>query len=274
MGKISLLLVLLTVYSVSKNGIIPAAVAQGNGDKLIASEVKMVDDSVKTYLDSAAFFIRQEKGEEALKYYRKAAGLQRNNAEAYVGWINTSMQSGQTEEGMKAIDHWIKFNPENTRAWLYKAFLEAHMKHFETSLFAFEMLIKLQPEESGNWVGRGQMLMELKRYEEALDSFEKGSSMDSSGRTDVIGMKAAALSGLKRYDEALILINKLLVDFPAEASLIYNRACIFCLKGDKDNALNDLRRAIERDTSLKQYSKTDEDFKTLRNDDEFKKLTE
>lgn len=274
MKNLIFLLLLLPFFSSGQQKLSQSSADKGIETKTVGSEVFVSEDSASIYLDSANFFLHQRKTEEALNCFRKAAGFQPGNDEAYTGWINTSMQSDLPDEGMKAIDQWIGFNPENTRAWLYKAFLEAAMKHPETSLRAFDMLTKLQPGEPGNWVGRGQMLLELKRYEEALDSFEKSSSLDSSGRTDVLGMKAAALTGLKRYDEALILINKVLDDFPAEASLIYNRACIYSLKGDKANALNDLQRAINLDASLRQFSTSDEDFKSLWNDAEFRKLTE
>lgn len=54
----------------------------------------------------------------------------------------------------------------------------------------------------------------------------------------------------------------------------YNRACIYCLKGDKTNALADLKKAIEKNPRFKRNAKTDEDFKNLWEDEDFKRLTE
>jgi hypothetical protein len=45
------------------------------------------------------------------------------------------------------------------------------------------------------------------------------------------------------------------------------------LKGDKVNALADLRKAVEINPRLKQHARTDEDFKSLWEDEEFKTIT-
>ena len=61
---------------------------------------------------------------------------------------------------------------------------------------------------------------------------------------------------------------------PDYAGNIYNRACIYCLKGDKINALEDLSIAITQMPQLKQHARSDEDLKSWWEDEEFKKITE
>ena len=86
-------------------------------------------------------------------------------------------------------------------------------------------------------------------------------------------MKAASLAKTGRFDEAIISINKGMELAPDEPANIYNRACIYCLKGDKANALVDLQKAISINPSFKGNARKDEDFKSLYDDEDFKKLT-
>jgi tetratricopeptide (TPR) repeat protein len=86
-------------------------------------------------------------------------------------------------------------------------------------------------------------------------------------------MKAGALAKLGRFDEALISVNKGIELAPNFFAGIYNRACIFCLKGDKVNALADLKKAIELNPGIKNHAKMDEDFRSMFEDEDFKNLT-
>jgi len=60
---------------------------------------------------------------------------------------------------------------------------------------------------------------------------------------------------------------------PNQPVNIYNRACIYCLKGDKANALADLEKAISMNPFFKESARKDEDFKSLYDDEDFKKIT-
>lgn len=229
-------------------------------------------DSAAIYMIQAEDQMQQGNQAEALKSYQRAAELQPENDNAFIGWFRISMGSGQGEEGMKVIDQWIGHNPNSTQAWLYKGFLEAHMQRPEEALKAFDRLIELQPEEESNYVGRGQMLYELGRYEEAIAAFDRSASIDPT-RKDVVAMKAAALAKSGKYDEALSSLNKLLEESPKDVMCIYNRACIYSLQGDKDHALTDLKKAINLDASVKDHARKDEDFLSLWEDEDFIRLT-
>jgi tetratricopeptide (TPR) repeat protein len=242
-----------------------------NNREIEKKPFEIVEDTVKIYMDSAKYF--QELGNymDAIKYYQLAAFLKPDYNDAYIGWLTTCFGHDMEEEGIKAINQWITLNPENTTAWLYKAFAEAE-RNPEESLNAFNKLIELQPDEATNWIGKGQMLYALKRYSEALEAFNKYTSIDTT-RTDVWGMKASTLSQLGRYEEAISIINEALRNNPGDPSSIYNRACIYSIQGNKANALADLKRAIEIEGSFREYARTDEDFKSLYDDENFKNLT-
>jgi tetratricopeptide (TPR) repeat protein len=155
----------------------------------------------------------------------------------------------------------------------FKYFIQAEYGKTEEALAGFTKLTEMQPDTAVNYIGRGQMLSALKRHEEAAMAFEKSLKLDPS-RFDVWGMNASELAYLKKYDEALVAINKGIELNPGYAGNIYNRACIYCLKGDKTHALEDLGTAFAKMPELKQHARGDEDLKSLWEDTEFKKITE
>ena len=84
--------------------------------------------------------------------------------------------------------------------------------------------------------------------------------------------KGVALGKLGRIDEAVKAYDKAIEIKPDFAEASYNAACTYCLKGDKENALRNLSKAIKSDAKCKEYAKKDEDFKNLWDDEDFKRL--
>jgi mannose-6-phosphate isomerase-like protein (cupin superfamily) len=56
---------------------------------------------------------------------------------------------------------------------------------------------------------------------------------------------------------------------PDNAGLHYNLACLEALQGRRDEALASLRRAIDLDRAMAAYAREDDDFASLRDDEEF-----
>jgi len=239
-----------------------------------AQQKTQKEDSAKFYINKGNMLRQQRRFEEALKAFANARNFQPSNEGAIIGQRSVYYEMGRTDDGLKVLDEWVKIEPKNTKAWLYIAFDQAEMGNPEKSLNAFDMLIELQPDSLSNWIGRAQVLLMLKRYNEALKSAEKAISKELKAEPVTLFLKSYSLAKLGKYEEALTAINKAIALSPKSSEGIYNRACIYSLKGDKTNALSDLKKAIEMNPSLKERSRRDEDFKSLYNDVDFKKLTE
>jgi tetratricopeptide (TPR) repeat protein len=200
---------------------------------------------------------------------------QPDNKQAVQFWLMANMKRSPTGEmdAIAQLDSLQNLYPKNTGIMFFKYFIKAEYGKTEEALAGFTKLTELQPDSSLNWIGKGQMLSTLNRHEEAVAAFEKALSLDPK-RFDVWGMEASELASLKKYDDAIAAINKGIELNPDYAGNIYNRACFYCLKGDKIHALEDLGLAVEKMPQLKQHARNDEDLKTLWNDMEFKKITE
>jgi tetratricopeptide (TPR) repeat protein len=230
--------------------------------------------SLKEELAKAQILVGQGNTEEASKIYTGIMANYPDNKEAVQGWlmINMERSASGAEAAIKQLEDLEKSYPNNTGILFFKSFIQIQFKQFDTALAGFEKLISLQPDTTVNWIAKGQILSYMGRNEEALEAFEKATSLDPE-RTDIRGMQASTLSTLGRYDEAITVLNKALELAPGDATNIYNRGCVYCLKGDKANAIADLRKAITLNPQYKAYATKDEDFKSLWDDEDFKSLT-
>ncbi|MDE3069042.1 MAG: hypothetical protein KGJ60_16040 [Verrucomicrobiota bacterium] len=79
---------------------------------------------------------------------------------------------------------------------------------------------------------------------------------------------------LKQLDSSISSVSKLVSQNPRVVEAVYDRAGLYALKGDKANALADLKSALAiRSADVKPFARQDERFKSLRIDPEFQKLT-
>lgn len=225
-------------------------------------------------LIKAQNLVMQGKKAEASAILDKLMETQPDNKQAVQFWLMANMKRSPTGEmdAISQLDSLQNLYPKNTGIMFFKNFILAEYGKTEEALAGFSKLTELQPDTALNWIGKGQMLSALKRHEEAVVAFEKALKLDPN-RFDVWGMKAAELAQLKKYDEALAAINKGIELKPDYAGNIYNRACIYCLKGDKTHALEDLGTAFAKMPQLKQHAAKDEDLKSLWEDPEFIILT-
>jgi tetratricopeptide (TPR) repeat protein len=231
-------------------------------------------DTVNIRLQKADLLLKQGNTEEASKIYTGIMQSDPNNKEAVQRWLMVNMKRSPTgeEDAIKQLEELSKKYPENSAIIFFKAFVEGEYGHNEEALKDIEWLIKVQPDDALNYIMKGQVLYGMKAFDEACKAFDKAASLDPE-KWDVWGMKALSLAKTGRYDEAIISINKGIELAPDQPNNIYNRACIYCMKGDKANALADLQKAISLNLAFKETARKDEDFKSLYDDEDFKKIT-
>lgn len=235
----------------------------------------LAQDSPANDLEKARQLVMQGQKQEANVILSKLMASEPDNRTAVQYWLMANMKRSPTGEidAIVQLDSLHNLYPKNTGIIFFKNFILAEYGKNEEALKGFEELTLLQPDSSVNWIGKGQMLSALKRHDEAVAAFETALKLDPK-RFDVWAMNSSELAYIKKYDEALIAINKGIELNPGYANNIYNRACIYCLKGDKINALKDLATAVSKMPQLKQHARNDNDMKSLWEDAEFKKITE
>jgi tetratricopeptide (TPR) repeat protein len=74
------------------------------------------------------------------------------------------------------------------------------------------------------------------------------------------------------YDEALKLFDRALQASPKDEKIHYVMASTLALKGDRREALNHLKQAVELNEINRIYARNDPDFEPLRDDETFQNL--
>jgi predicted Zn-dependent protease len=247
---------------------------KGQAQVITGQEKQARRDTVTVHLKKAQSLTMQGKTEEATKICIGIMESDPNNREAVQGWLMANMKRTPTgeEEAIKQLEDLEKLYPNNSGILFFKAFIEAEHGRNEDALKDLDKLINIQPDTAVNYILKGQTLYAMEKYKEASDAFDRAVTLDPK-RQDVWGMKAGALAKISKFDEAITSINKGLELAPNNAVNVYNRACIYCLKGDKVNALADLKRAISLNPSFRESARKDDDFRSLYEDEDFKKLT-
>jgi tetratricopeptide (TPR) repeat protein len=238
------------------------------------SQGSVKSDTIQAQLNKARELAMQGKKAEASETCLKIMQSLPDNKTAVQYWLMVNMKRTPTGEmdAIVQLDSLGNIYPNNTGILFFKIFILAEYGKNEEALAGFDKLIALQPDTAVNWIGKGQVLSALNKHKEALSAFEKANFLDPK-RFDVYNMKAMELAKLERFDEAIATLGKGIEINPKFPVNFYNRACIYSLKGDKVNALTDLKQAISMNPGFKQSAVKDEDFKTLYEDEDFKALT-
>ncbi len=231
-------------------------------------------DTLRAHLQHAQALVRQGKKDEASKILTAIMATHPNNKDAVQFWLMANMKRSPTGEvdAIQMLDSLGKFYPANTGILFFKTFLQAENGMNKEGLLNVEKLILVQPDSAVNWILKGQILQGMDKHKEASEAFGKAIKLDPS-RTDVYGMNASSLIKIGKLDEAITTVNKAIELSPNDANAVYNRACIYSLSGNKKKALSDLKKAIELNPELKKYAPTDNDLKSLYDDEGFKELT-
>jgi tetratricopeptide (TPR) repeat protein len=229
--------------------------------------------TVKDELNKAQGLARQGNTAEASKAYLDIMGKYPENREAVQGWLIINMKRSPTgeEEAIIQLEELEKLYPNNVAILFFKTFLQTEYNHLDEALKNADKLIKKQPDDAVNWLMKGQILESLNKDDEALIAFNKATSLDSNN-SDAWHNKAGLLVKTNKFDEAIESYTKAILLAPGQPVFVYNRGCAYCRKGDKANALADLSKAISINPRFKESAQKDEDYKSLWDDPDFKKI--
>ena len=117
-----------------------------------------------------------------------------------------------------------------------------YLKRYEGVILCCDQALKIYPHGYA-WMLRGDALAELGRYQEAIDSYNRA-------------------------------IDRALRIKPSDGEVWYNIARCYALQGNKEQAIENLQRAIELKPQRRAMAKIDYDFCSIWQDERFERLTQ
>ena len=185
---------------------------------------------------------------KALHAVEKTISLKPENAFAFgmKGQILNALN--RNDEALVAFRHSLELNPKlesaRVQAWLGEILRQ--LGQYEEALTAFDQALVLQPDYKWAFGRKGAALFSLRRYEEALAILEKASSDDIFA----LGFKGATLKNMQRYEEALEVLNSALAQAPDTSYIKVIMIQVFIRTGKYQEALSilDILLASKQET--------------------------
>ena len=232
-----------------------------DGAKKDADEAKKAAEEARPIID------KLKKAEEEIDTFRESAKHFPSLSEPF------------SEDQEKTLDEYVWKSkllellgfPLMSEDYLNRGRAHYWRDEYKLALDAFDKAIELEQDYVSAWINRGFALGKLSRYDEALEALDKAIEL-KPGYAPAWNSRGFVLIKAGRYDEALEALDEAIKLKSDYASAWYNRACAYSRKEDKENARNHLSKAIELDAKYKEKAKSDEDFKNLWDDEDFKMI--
>jgi tetratricopeptide (TPR) repeat protein len=211
---------------------------------------------------------------KAIEAFNEALDIKPDYYDAWILKGLTFNALGRNDEALEAFNKSIEIKPDYHLAWSNKGVALAALGRNDEALEAYNKCIEIKPNYHIAWINKGNAFSALGRYDEALKAYDKAIEIQPDFHMihQAWNNKGAALYYLGRHDEALEAYNKAIAIQPDSHEAWYNKACLYSLQKDKRNALNCLRKAIEKGLNDLAHIKKDTDLDFIRNEKEFQEI--
>lgn len=242
--------------------------------------------------------------EEAIRLYRKYSvdlGLNCNDeiAKCY-------MELGLYDKALEFADKMLEDDPQNTSALSTKLSVLESLGKYEEALAVTDRIIEDSPDSAWGYYAKGLCYEQMGDNDAALKSYDTGIDLDKSysyihlmrGKLRLaygdksgaeedfstiakdtteynIPCRMYAMHYLGQDEEAERLMNKyteVAVGTESESGTFYDRACLLCLMGRPEEAIDALKTAFRKGYSDFPHIETDSDLDSIREREDFRAL--
>ncbi|WBW97483.1 tetratricopeptide repeat protein [Oceanirhabdus sp. W0125-5] len=245
----------------------------------------------------------QSKSEEAMESYKKAIEKNENDTFAYNHIISILMQQRRFEE---ALDYSSKLINIEQKAdnYINKGNIEWELSEYENALISYEEAIKIDEKSALAYYGIGMVYFAQEEYDKSFDNFKRYIEIVGDD-TDAYYYMGTIKFIASDYENALTYLDKVTLqgDYPNiyiayflkgeiyygkeeyESAIenysksvelnvnfgdgYYNLARSYGKINDQDNAIKNLRKAVEISDKFKELAATDGAFNTLLENNDF-----
>ncbi len=225
-----------------------------------AVEYNPEDDRLRTAYAEVLVMLRRLG--PALAECEKALEINPKNAAAHLILANVYFQTNRIDEAVESAKRSIEFEPDSFRAFYLLATIYDNRGQFDEALEAYDRVTYLKPDAARAHHSKAKVLKQKGRFEEALESAERADRISGGGDLDFLGLLGelyernnrvkeavetyrsilgqrlgdprhlqqvrfrlgSALTDLRRFDEAVEILQEFLKAPPAKESPLYLEA--------------------------------------------------
>lgn len=152
----------------------------------------------------------------------------------------------QQSNAMMSFDKAISLDSSNALFYNAKGLLLRDQRNYEKAIEQFELAADRKPEILNPIVNKAQALSLLNRNEEAIVIYNK-MLQQYPGYIPAMIFKAESLKELNRYEEALKVYDDAIAQEPNAADLVFNKGNIYANQNKMEAALDCYNKAVKLD---------------------------
>lgn len=168
---------------------------------------------------------------EGMRLLQHSLGIKQDNAPAHNNYGRALQSLGELQKALEAFDTALRVKPDYAEPLFHRGVVLADLGRPAEALESYDRALKLMPNFAEAHAGRGLALRELRRPAEALAAYDRSLAL-KPGQVDVHNSRGVVLQEMTRLDEALASFERALAMKPDYAKAHLNKAYILLLKGE------------------------------------------
>ncbi|MBP7176449.1 MAG: tetratricopeptide repeat protein [Thermoclostridium sp.] len=216
---------------------------------------------------------QQSRGEKtkALKTYEAGIATHPQSSILLYNAGTLMDDMGQKEKAAEVLFKSLQGDEYLEDAVNHLGVLLGQMKQYRESVQVFDKGLVQYDKSYQLWFNRGIVLDMAKRQEEAVASFDRAYELNQEDPV-LINYYTGALLQTRDYTKAIRILKQGLNNYPDDAELMYGLSKVYSQMGEKDVAVDLLKRVAALDPVYLVRMQKDLDFKTLQNHPGYKNL--
>ena len=204
----------------------------------------------------------------ALEYIDKAIEMDPED----VSYVNTKANlywyAGDLDAAIAEVSKCVEAEPESYFYYHRRGWFKEHNNDLDGALEDYTTSIILQPKHAYSYMTRGRLYLTRGETDKAMEDFRTCTQLDTTPNSDSCAEFAWFYLG--EPEKAVSFMDKLLEDDPD--GNYYDAACLYSIMGEKDKALDYLKKAFESGFNNFNHMLRDYDLDNIRDTEEYKLL--
>ncbi len=159
----------------------------------------------------------------------------------FVAWGIACGKAKMYDQSIKALNHAIDLNPNNTDAYSNLGVFYDEMNEFDKSLAVLRKAIEIDPLSDGALYNMGNTYAHMGNFTQAINSYKKAIALNSNN-IDAVNNIGNSYAAMKDYENAIVWFRKVLELDPANAKAINNLGITLIMTGNKEEGEKILAR--------------------------------
>lgn len=206
---------------------------------------------------------------QALAYINQAIQLDSTYNYYLMQKANIEYNAGMTKEAIADLDRYISNEPDHYSGYYRRGWFKDNTEDMDGAIEDYTMSIVLEPAYAYAYMNRGILYWKKNNKDAAVADFKKTIELDTVPNDNSSAQYAYLYLG--QITEAKEWMNKVL-EKSTDKGNYYDAACLYSVIGEKEQAIDYLRLALEKGFRRFAHIERDNDLNNIRKLPAFKEL--